>query len=211
MAITSLTNYSINPSGPGSNTGMLMPKLKYRFRVTLLGFGTSSSTELTKQVMDVTRPKVSFEEIPIEIYNSKIKLAGKYTWENISLNLRDDASSNIIKLVGQQIQKQFDFHEQASARSGIDYKFTTRIEILDGGNGAGAAVTLETWECYGCFLQNTDYGDLNYATNEPATVALTIVYDNAMHTPDAVGVVGIGTAGAARSTSSALSVGSAGI
>ncbi len=211
MAITSLTNYSINPSGPGSNTGMLMPKLKYRFRVTLLGFGTSSSTELTKQVMDVTRPKVSFEEIPIEIYNSKIKLAGKYTWENITLNLRDDASSNIIKLVGQQIQKQFDFHEQASARSGIDYKFTTRIEVLDGGNGAGAAVTLETWECYGCFLQNTDYGDLNYATNEPATVALTIVYDNAMHTPDAVGVIGIGTAGAARSTSSALSVGSAGI
>ena len=96
MAITSLTNYSINPSGPGSNTGMLMPKLKYRFRVTLLGFGTSSSTELTKQVMDVTRPKVSFEEIPIEIYNSKIKIAGKYTWENITLNLRDDASSTVI-------------------------------------------------------------------------------------------------------------------
>jgi hypothetical protein len=86
-----------------------------------------------------------------------------------------------------------------------------RFEGLRCSNGAGAAVTLETWECYGCFLQNTDYGDLNYATNEPATVALTIVYDNAMHTPDAVGVVGIGTAGAARSTSSALSVGSAGI
>jgi hypothetical protein len=188
MAITSLTNYSINPSGAGSNTGMLMPKLKYRFRVTLLGFGTSSSTELTKQVMDVTRPKVSFEEIPIEIYNSKIKIAGKYTWENITLNLRDDASSTVIKLVGQQIQKQFDFHEQASARSGIDYKFTTRIEILDGGNGAAAPVVLETWECYGCFLQNTDYGDLNYTTNEPATVALTIVYDNAANTPDSLGV-----------------------
>jgi hypothetical protein len=211
MAITSLTNYSINPSGPGSNTGMLMPKLKYRFRVTLLGFGTSSSTELTKQVMDVTRPKVSFEEIPIEIYNSKIKIAGKYTWENITLNLRDDASSTVIKLVGQQIQKQFDFHEQASARSGIDYKFTTRIEILDGGNGAAAPVVLETWECYGCFLQNTDYGDLNDTENSPATVALTIVYDNAMHTPDAVGVIGIGTAGTARPTASALSVGSSGI
>jgi hypothetical protein len=211
MAITSLTNYSINPAGPGSNTGMLMPKLKYRFRVTLLGFGTSASTELTKQVMDVTRPKVSFEEIPIEIYNSKIKLAGKYTWENITLNLRDDASSNVIKLVGQQIQKQFDFHEQASARSGIDYKFTVRIEILDGGNGAAAPVVLETWECYGCFLQNTDYGDLNYTTNEPATVALTIAYDNAMHTPDAIGVVGIGTAGTARSAASTSAVGSAGV
>ena len=211
MAITSLTNYSINPSGPGSNTGMLMPKLKYRFRVTLLGFGTSSSTELTKQVMDVTRPKIAFEEIEIPIYNSKIKLAGRYTWENLTLNLRDDASSNVIKLVGQQIQKQFDFHEQASARSGIDYKFTTRIEVLDGGNGAAAPVTLETWECYGCFLQNTDYGDLNYTGNEAATVALTIVYDNAMQTPDSLGVVGIGTAGAARSAASALAVGSSGI
>jgi len=190
---------------------MLMPKLKYRFRVTLLGFGTSSSTELTKQVMDVTRPKVSFEEIPIDIYNSKIKLAGKYTWENITLNIRDDASSNVIKLVGQQIQKQFDFHEQASARSGIDYKFTTRIEVLDGGNGAAAPQVLEAWQCYGCFLQNTDYGDLNYTTNEPATVALTIVYDSADNSPNAVGQIGVGTAGVFRSPISSSAVGSAGI
>ena len=211
MAITSLTNYSINPSGPGSNTGMLMPKLKYRFRVTLLGFGTSSSTELTKQVMDVTRPKVAFEEIEIPIYNSKIKLAGRYSWEPLTLNLRDDASSSVTKLVGQQIQKQFDFHEQASARSGIDYKFTTRIEVLDGGNGAAAPGVLEIWEVYGCFLQNTDYGDLNYTGNEAATIALSIVYDNAMQTPDSIGVIGVGTAGTKRSAASALSVGSSGI
>ena len=188
MAITSLTNYSINPSGPGSNTGMLMPKLKYRFRVTLLAFGTSSSTELTKQVMDVSRPKVSFEEIPIEIYNSKIKIAGKYTWENITLNLRDDASSNIIKLVGQQIQKQFDFHEQASARSGIDYKFTTRFEVLDGGNGAAQPNVLETWELYGCYLSAVDYGDANYGVNDPMTIQMTIVYDNANQTPNGTGI-----------------------
>ena len=211
MAITSLTNYSINPSGPGSNTGMLMPKLKYRFRVTLLGFGTSSSTELTKQVMDVTRPKVAFEEIEIPIYNSKIKLAGRYTWEPLTLNLRDDASSSVTKLVGQQIQKQFDFHEQASARSGIDYKFTTRIEVLDGGNGAASPGVLETWEVYGCFLQNTDYGDLNYTGNEAATIALSIVYDNAAQTPDSIGVIGVGTAGTKRSISSALALGSSGI
>lgn len=211
MPITTLTNHSVNPFGPGSNTGMLMPKLKYRFRVTLLGFGTSQSTELTKQVVDVTRPKVAFEEIPIDIYNSKIKLAGKYTWEDITLNVRDDASSNVIKLVGQQIQKQFDFHEQASARSGIDYKFTTRIEVLDGGNGAAVPQILETWQLYGCFLKNTDYGDLNYATNEPATVALTIAYDSADNTPDAVGVIGVGTAGVFRNPVSTSAVGSSGI
>lgn len=212
MPITTLTNHSINPAGAGSNTGMLMPKLKYRFRVTLLGFGTSASTELTKQVSDVTRPKLSFENMEIPIYNSKINLAGKYTWEPVTLNIRDDVSSNVIKLVGQQIQKQFDFHEQASARVGADYKFTTRIEVLDGGNGSVSPVVLETWQLYGCYLQNTDYGDLNYATNEPATVALTIQYDSADNTPSAVGVIGIGTAGPTRPTAiDGLSTGSAGI
>ena len=190
MAITSLNNYSIKPAAGVANQGLLMPKLKYRFRVVLLGFGVEASTELTKQVSDVTRPTVSFEEMALDVYNSKVKLAGKYSWENITLNLRDDANGNVTKLVGQQIQKQFDFMEQASARSGIDYKFTTRIEILDGGNGANDANVLETFECYGCYVQSAAYGDLNYATNEPATVALTISYDNAIHS---AGTIGVGT------------------
>ena len=190
MPITSLNNFSINPAGPGTNTGMLMPKLKYRFRVTLLGFGTQASTELTKQVIDVSRPKISFDEIEVPIYNSKIFLSGKPTHEMLTLNVRDDAAGNVIRLVGQQIQKQFDFLEQASARSGIDYKFTTRVEVLDGGNGALGPQVLETFECFGCFLQNTDYGDLNYGTNEVATVALSIRYDNILHE---AGTVGVGT------------------
>lgn len=188
MALTSLNNYSITTDG--GNQGLLMPKLKYRFRVTLLGFGTEASTELTKQVIDVARPKVAFEEIEVPVYNSKIYLSGKYTFETLALNVRDDASGNVTKLVGQQIQKQFDFLEQSSARSGIDYKFTTRVEVLDGGNGALGPQVLETFECYGCFVQNTDYGDLNYGTNEVATIALTIRFDNMIHV---AGTVGIGT------------------
>ena len=179
MAITSLNNIGIpTTNAAGSTQVLLMPKLKYRFRVTLLGFGVAAATELTKQVQDVTRPKVSFEVMTLDVYNSKVKLAGKYTLENITLTLRDDASGQVQKMVGQQIQKQFDFMEQASARSGIDYKFTTRIEVLDGGNGALVPNTLETFELYGCFLQNADYGDANYSTNEHMTVALTIAYDN---------------------------------
>jgi hypothetical protein len=180
MAITSLNNYSVRTAEGVANQGLLMPKLKYRFRVILLGFGAEASTELTKQVSDVTRPTVSFEEMTLDVYNSKIKLAGKYSWENVTLNLRDDANGQVQKLVGQQVQKQFDFMEQASARSGIDYKFTTRIEILDGGNGSFEPNVLETYELYGCYLQSAAYNDLNYATNEPVTVALTIAFDNAV-------------------------------
>jgi hypothetical protein len=146
--------------------------------VTLLGFGVAAATELTKQVKDVTRPKVSFEEITLDVYNSKVYLAGKHSFEMVTLTLRDDASGEVQKLVGQQIQKQFDFLEQASARSGIDYKFTTRIEVLDGGNANLAPKILETISLYGCFVQNADYGELAYGTNEEATVALSIRFDN---------------------------------
>jgi hypothetical protein len=149
---------------------------------------TTPRTELTKQVMDFTRPSVSFEEIPIPIYNSTIKLAGKYSWENLTCNLRDDAGGQVTRLVGEQIQKQLDFSEMASASSGIDYKFTTRFEVLDGGNGAGEPIALETWEIYGCYLQGVNYGDMNYGSSEAATIALTITFDNAVQTPGGSGV-----------------------
>ncbi len=190
MPITSLNNMTV-PTAGGTQV-LLMPKLKYRFRVTLLGFGVSAATELTKQVADVTRPKVNFEEIMLDVYNSKVYLAGKPSFETLTLTLRDDASGEVQKLVGQQIQKQFDFMEQASARSGIDYKFTTRIEVLDGGNATLAPNVLETINCYGCIIMNADYGDLNYGTNEAATVALTIRFDNMEQWGAGAADVGVG-------------------
>jgi hypothetical protein len=200
MPITSLNNFSV-PTDAG-NQVLLMPKLKYRFRVTLLGFGVSAATELTKQVVDVSRPKVGFEEMTLDVYNSKVYLAGKYTFETITLNLRDDASGEVQKLVGQQVQKQFDFVEQASARSGIDYKFTTKIEVLDGGNGNNAAGVnvLETSNLYGCFLTNVDYGDANYATNEPMDVALSIRFDNMVQWGAGEQGVGVGIGAAVERT-----------
>jgi hypothetical protein len=169
--------------------GLLMPKLKYRFRVLFENFGVSSpTTELTKQVMDFTRPNVTFADIDLPIYNSTIKLAGKYTWDNVTCNLRDDAGGNVARLVGEQLQKQLDFLEQSSAAAGIDYKFLTRFEILDGGNGTTAPVVLETWELYGCYLQGVNYNNMDYSLSEAVTVAMTIRFDNAIQTPVGSGV-----------------------
>lgn len=191
MAISSLTKFTVPLASDqsASSQGMLMPKLKFRFRVIFENFGVSSpKTELTKQVVDFKRPNISFEPITIDIYNSKVYLAGKHEWETVTCNLRDDAQGNVAKLVGEQLQKQFDFAEQSSASSGIDYKFTTRLEILDGGNGANAPTVLETWEMYGCFLTGADYGEMNYSSNEQVQIGLTMRYDNALQTPSGSGV-----------------------
>jgi hypothetical protein len=191
MSIASLTKMTVPLASDQSSPtqGLLMPKLKYRFRAVFENFGVSTPrTELTKQVIDFTRPSVSFEEMQVPIYNSTIYLAGKYSWEAISVNLRDDAGGNVAKLVGEQLQKQLDFMEQASASSGIDYKFTTRCEILDGGNGAAQPTVLETWEMYGCYLTSVNYNDLNYAESAAVTVTMNIRFDNAIQTPIGSGV-----------------------
>jgi len=163
-----------------NSQGLLMPKLKYRFRVFFENLGVSTpTTELTKQVVSFTRPNLSFEEIPLAVYNSTLKLAGRHSWADVSCEIRDDAGGNVSKLIGEQLQKQMDFLEMSSAASGIDYKFLTRFEILDGCNGANEAVVLESWELYGCYLKAADYGPMNYATNEPVQITLTLAYDNA--------------------------------
>ena len=191
MAVSSLTRMTVPLASDQSSPtqGLLMPKLKYRFRAIFENFGVSTPrTELTKQVMDFTRPSVTFDEIQLDVYNSRLYLAGKHAWEMITVNLRDDASGGISKLVGEQLQKQLDFMEQSSASSGIDYKFTTRCEILDGGNGIAEPIVLETWELYGCYLNNVNYNDLNYAESAPVTITMQIRFDNAVQTPIGSGV-----------------------
>ena len=145
MAVSSLQRMTVPLASDqsASTQGLLMPKLKYRFRVMFENFGVSTPrTELTKQVMTFARPNLSFEEITLPIYNSTLKLAGKHTWADTTCEIRDDASGAVGRLVGEQLQKQMDFLEMASASSGIDYKFTTRFEILDGGNGVEQPVVL---------------------------------------------------------------------
>jgi hypothetical protein len=178
--MATLSKFGVPIDGSTGRGGILQPKLKYRFRVRFTGFGSvgQSPLQLTQQVMNITRPKVSHEEVPIHSYNSVAYMQGKHTWEAITITLRDDINNNISKLVGGQVQKQMNHFEQTSAISGSRYKFGTKIEILDGTNNT----ELEQWDLEGCFLQNVDYSDGDYAVSEPVQVILTVKYDNAIHT-----------------------------
>ena len=191
MAISTLSKFTVPLANDQSSAsqGLLMPKLQYRFRCILENFGvTTPRSELTKQVMDITRPNLTFDTVTLDVYNSKVFVAGKHTWDPITITLRDDVNNSVTKLVGEQIQKQFDFFEQASAASGIDYKFTTRVEMLDGGGGSSTPNVLETFELYGSYVENVNYNALTYATSEPATITMSVRYDNCIQTPQGTGL-----------------------
>ena len=181
MAISSLSKFTVPLASDqsASTQGLLMPKLQYRFRISFENFGVSTpTTELTKQVVDAARPSVTMENQELWVYNSRVNYAGRPKWGTLSVKLRDDVTGAVSKLVGEQVQKQFDFFEQSSAASGGDYKFLLRIEMLDGGNGAFTPNVLETWECYGCYLTDVKYGELTYKSQEVVLVEMTIQPDN---------------------------------
>ena len=205
-ASQSLFNMTVASDNAGGNQGLLMPKLQFRFRVNFLNFGTGNGLELTKQVIDCARPNLSFDEIKVPVYNSTLYLAGKHTWADLTVNIRDEAGGNVSKAIGQQLQKQMDFVEMASAATGQDYKFQMNIEILDGGNGIAVPAVLETWELYGCWVKTANYDTLNYATSEAVKIALTVKFDNAIQSPLSSGVGG--TVGRAFGGASATGIGS---
>ena len=168
----------------GNTSAVLMPKLAYRFRVTFTGLGgTGTDTKaLTREIISVGRPNLTHDEVTIDVYNSRIFLAGKHTWEPLAIVMRDDINSDVITLLNQQVTNQVDHFEQSAAVAGSQYKFGTVIETLDGTSTAkGKTNVLDKWSLSGCFVQNMQWGESNYATSEPVQLTMTVRYDNAEH------------------------------
>jgi hypothetical protein len=179
-----LNNFGVPTEGAGGEAiGILQPKLNYRFRVQVAGFGgDATGKEFTRQVMNVTRPKVSHESIPVDSYNSRMYMMGKHTWEPITITLRDDIANNLTKLVGRQLQTQLNHRNQNGPAAGTNYKFTTLVEILNGNDGT----PIEQIQLEGCFLQNVDYSQSDYSVSDPVQIILTLQYDNAIFTDNEI-------------------------
>jgi hypothetical protein len=170
---------------PGAGFGILHPKQKHRWQVTFVGLArlmpSASSRELTRQATTITRPNLSFEEVPIHRYNSVAYVAGKHTWDPVSLTLEDD----ITGLASAAVQGQLETQQRLiggdlpgewlnAGATGSDYKFGTIIQQLDGNEGV-----VEEWRLEGCFIVSADYGDLDYSASDAATITLSIRYDHA--------------------------------
>lgn len=181
-----ITNFGV-PAG-SNPVGTLMPKLQYRFRVRFVNMGQAENGTaaqgdfVTTNVISVTRPALTHEEVVVDAYNSKIRLAGKHLWTDVTVMLRDDINSNVVKMVGNQLNQQVNHSTQSSARAGADYKFQMFIETLDGTNtGVTDGDIFDSWHLVGCWIPDIQYGELNYATSDQVQITMTVRYDNASH------------------------------
>lgn len=171
-----LSKFGVPLGGGSGRGGLLQLKYKYRFRVRVINFGPiAGGLDFTQQVQSASKPKIKHESVPVHSYNSTAYYAGKHEWDSINITLKDDMTNNVSKMVGHQLQKQMNHLEQTAFAAGINYKFVTIIESMDGGNDT----VVETWTLEGCFLENVEFSELEYSESGFQTIALTIRYDNA--------------------------------
>jgi hypothetical protein len=164
------------PLGAGAGRGgILMPKIKNRFRVIVTNFGIpSGSIALTQQVVSVGRPNVNFNPQTVHSYNSVAYYAGKAEWETITLTVRDDITNSVSSLIGAQLQKQMNFFDQTVPVAASNYKFDMLIDTLDGGDDT----VLEEWVAEGCFLATCNYETFDYSAADAMTIEMSIRADN---------------------------------
>lgn len=172
---------TINDMGiPNVGTGILQPKQKHKWRVTLANFGGGADSQpVSMQAVNATRPNLNFEEVQLDRYNARAFIAGKYTWEPMTLTLEDDVTGTASQVVQQQLQSQqwltgAEGPWLASAGEGSLYKFVLYLDMLDGNEQV-----VEKWTVEGAWIQNIDYTDLDYSSSEAQQITLTIRYDHA--------------------------------
>jgi hypothetical protein len=170
---------------PGAGSTLLHPKLAHKWRVTFVGIaklaGGANSRNLTLQAVSVSRPSMSFDPVTINRYNSTATVLGKHSFEDCSLTIEDDITGLAAKVVHGQLETQqrligVDLNGRwlNSAATGSDYKFGTKIELLDGDEGV-----VEAWNLEGCSIVSADFGSMDYSSSDAVQIQLSIKYDHA--------------------------------
>lgn len=192
---------TINDIGiPGIGTGILQPKMKNLFRVTFANMGGGADSQpLSLQVITATRPSLSFEEVQLDRYNSRAFVAGKHTFEPMTVVFEDDVTGTASRVIQEQLQAQqwligAEGPWLGKGEEGSIYKFVTYLDMLD-----GKEQVIERWTMEGCYLSAVDYTDLGYAESAAVQISCTIRYDHARQDIGGYNAgEGIATGGAGR-------------
>lgn len=175
------------PAGFGGGIQQPLHKNRWQIQMFLRGQGPADGVKaITSMAITAERPKVEYEEIQLDRYNSRAFLQGKYTFQPITVVIEPDLGGRCHRAIQRQMEIQqkligpdvSQFMGQAEA--GQDYKFYTRLELLNGSHpDTGGTRVLERWHLEGCALNNVDFGDLDYQASETIKTTMTIRYDHA--------------------------------
>ena len=143
------------------------PKVQNRFLMSIAGI----PSYLIKKI---SRPSITFGEIVLDHINVKRKIKGKANWDNISCELYDPVTPSGAQAVMEWIRLS---HESVTGRDGYSDFYKKQITIMTLGP---VGDVVEEWILKGAYCQAANFGDMDWSSEAPANISITIVMDYAI-------------------------------
>jgi len=143
------------------------PKTKNRFIMYIEGVPAYL-------IKTAKRPSIQFEEIVLDHINVKRHIKGKGTWQPIDVTLYDPVVPSGAQSVMEWIRLS---HESVTGRDGYSdfYKKDVTFNLL-----GPVGDVVEEWVLKGTYIESADFGELDYASSDPAEITLSLRYDYAI-------------------------------
>jgi hypothetical protein len=144
------------------------PKRKFRWLMEIDGIDAFT-------LKTGARPQKTFEETVIDFINTKRYVSGKMAYSPLNITLQDPIAPSAAQKVMNWVRLNY---EVITGRMGYAsfYKKNFSIKVLD---PQGAVV--EQWDIAGAWVQDVNFGDLDYASSDNAEVSIVVRFDTAIH------------------------------
>jgi len=141
------------------------PKRKFRWVLAIEGVDAFL-------VKTASRPTIEIPSQEINWINTTRYIAGKAKFSTMSVTLHDPIAPSGAQQVMEWIRTHY---ESVSGRAGYAdfYKRDIQLKMLD-----PIGTVVELWDIKGAQITNATFGDLDYGTEDPSDIALTIQMDN---------------------------------
>ena len=143
------------------------PKLKNRFIMQIDGIPAY-------MIKTANRPQITFDEVTLEHMNVTRYVKGKGRWQTLDITLYDAIVPSAAQAAMEWIRLS---HESVTGRDG--YSDFYKKEVTFNGLGPVGDV-VEEWTLKGCYIQDAQFGDLDFSSSDPVEVTLTLRYDYAI-------------------------------
>ena len=143
------------------------PKMKNRFIMEIDGIPSYL-------IKTANRPSIQFSVVTLEHINVKRKLKGKGEWQDIEITLYDPIVPSGAQAVMEWVRLS---HESITGRDGYADFYKKDIDIYMLGP---VGDKIEQWKLKGAFINNAVFNDLDWASNDPSEITLTLSYDYAI-------------------------------
>ena len=143
------------------------PKMKNRFIMEIDGIPSYL-------IKTANRPSIQFETVTLDHINVKRKLKGKGEWQDVEITLYDPIVPSGAQAVMEWVRLS---HESLTGRDGYAdfYKKDVNFFML-----GPVGDKIEQWTLKGAFINSAVFNDLDWSSNDPSEITLTLSYDYAI-------------------------------